>query len=167
MLLAFDSQTNLVSPLVSGIFQGSAYGLLGLGLVLLYKSNRIFNFAQGEFATIAAIVAYVFDHGTGFVPKLPYFVAIALGILAATLTAMATERLVIRPLFHRPRVVLIVATIGVALFLIGVEGMLPYPQTASLRTISDVLNVQSYVFRVDNVVVLDQDLAKLIALAIL
>ena len=51
--------------------------------------------------------------------------------------------------------------------LIGVEGMLPYPQTASLRTISDVLNVQSYVFRVDNVVVLDQDLAKFLALVLL
>ena len=62
---------------------------------------------------------------------------------------------------------LVVATVGVALFLIGAEGMLPYPQTASLRTISDVLNVRSYAFRVDNVVVLDQDLAKLVALAIL
>jgi branched-chain amino acid transport system permease protein len=164
---AFSTQSNLLTPIITGIANGAAYGLLGLGLVLLYKSNRIFNFAQGEFATIAAIVAYVFDHGTGFVPKLPYFVAIALGILAATLTAMATERLVIRPLFNRPRVVLVVATIGVALFLIGVEGMLPYPQTASLRTISDVLNVQSYVFRVDNVVVLDQDLAKFLALVLL
>jgi branched-chain amino acid transport system permease protein len=164
---SFSTETNLLTPIINGIANGSAYGLLGLGLVLLYKSNRIFNFAQGEFATVAAIIAYMFDHGTWIFPKLPYFAAIALGIVAAVLTALATERLVIRPLFHRPRVVLVVATIGVALFLIGVEGMLPYPQTAALRTISDVLNVQSYVFRVDNVVVLDQDLAKLIALAVL
>jgi branched-chain amino acid transport system permease protein len=164
---SFSTQTNLLTPLISGVANGAAYGLLGLGLVLLYKSNRIFNFAQGEFATVAAIVAFVFDHGTGWLPKLPYFVAIALGVVAAVLTAMATERLVIRPLFHRPRVVLVVATIGVALFLIGVEGMLPYPKTAALRTISDVLNVQSYVFRVDNVVVLDQDLAKFLTLAVL
>ena len=164
---AFSTQNNLLTPIITGIANGSAYGLLGLGLVLLYKSNRIFNFAQGEFATVAAIVAYVFDHGTGWVPKVPYFVALAFGVVAAILTAMATERLVIRPLFHRPRVVLVVATIGVALFLIGVEGMLPYPQTAALRTISDVLNVQSYVFRVDNVVVLDQDLAKFLALVLL
>jgi len=164
---SFSTQINLLTPIISGIANGAAYGLLGLGLVLLYKSNRIFNFAQGEFATVAAIVAYVFDRGTGWLPKLPYFVALGLGVLAAVLVAMATERLVIRPLFNRPRVVLVVATVGVALFLIGVEGMLPYPQTASLRTISDALKVQSFAFRVDNVVVLDQDLAKLIALAVL
>ena len=164
---SFSSQINLLNPIITGIANGAAYGLLGLGLVLLYKSNRIFNFAQGEFATVAAIVAYLFDRGTGWLPKLPYFLAITLGIVAAVLVAMATERLVIRPLFHRPRVVLVVATVGVALFLIGLEGMVPYPQTASLRTISDVLKVRSYAFRVDNVVVLDQDLAKLIALTVL
>jgi branched-chain amino acid transport system permease protein len=164
---SFSPQINLLNPLIGGIANGAAYGLLGLGLVLLYKSNRIFNFAQGEFATIAAIVAYVFDRGTGWVPKVPYFVALGIGVLAGMLTGILTERLVIRPLFNRPRVVLVVATVGVALFLIGLEGLLPYPQTASLRTISDVLNVRSYVARVDNVVILDQDLAKLIALVVL
>jgi branched-chain amino acid transport system permease protein len=164
---AFSTQNNLLTPIITGIAYGSAYGLLGLGLVLLYKSNRIFNFAQGEFATVAAIVAFMFDHGTWIFPKVPYFLAMAFGILAAVLTALATERLVIRPLFHRPRVVLVVATIGVALFLIGVEGMVPYPQSGALRTISVVLNVKSYLFRVDNVAVLDQDLAKFLALIIL
>src|SRR4051794_24931172 len=154
---SFSVQLNLLSPLINGLANGAAYGLIGLGLVLLYKSNRIFNFAQGEFATIAAIVAFVFDRGVGWVPKVPYFVAIGLGVLAAVLVAMATERLVIRPLFHRPRVVLVVATVGVALFLIGVEGLLPYPKTASLRTISDALSVKSYLPQVDGVVVLDQD----------
>src|SRR4029078_10842832 len=97
---SFSVQLNFLSPLINGIANGAAYGLLGLGLVLLYKSNRIFNFAQGEFATVAAIVAYVFDRGTGWLPKLPYFVALGLGVLAAVLVAMATERLVIRPLFN-------------------------------------------------------------------
>lgn len=164
---SFSVQINFLLPLIDGIALGATYGLLGLGLVLLYKSNRIFNFAQGEFATVAAIVAFVFDRGVGWVPKVPYFLALALGVIAAVLVAMLTERAVIRPLFHRPRVVLVVATIGVALFLIGVEGMLPYPQTASLRTISDALGVQSYVGKIDGVVILDQDIARLIALAVL
>ena len=47
------------------------------------------------------------------------------------------------------------------------RGRVPKGQTAALRTISDVLKVQSYVFRVDNVVVLDQDLAKFLALVLL
>ena len=163
MLLAFDSTTGLVSPLVEGLFQGSAYGLLGLGLVLLYKSNRIFNFAQGEFAGVAALVAYLFDSGYKVLPKLPYFIAILLGIFAAVLVALLTERLVIRPMFNRPRVVLLVGTVGVALFLIAVEGLV-YKDIAALRPIDQALGINSIFFRVDRVPVLWSDLAKLIVL---
>ena len=108
----------------------------------------------------------MFDHGTWIFPRVPYGIALAGGVLAAVLVAMGTERAVIRPLFDRPRVVLVVATIGVALLLIGVEGLIPYPQTAALRPISDALHVRSYLFSIDKIVVLDQDLAKLIALVV-
>lgn len=114
--------TNDVSiPFVTGIIQGSIYGLLGLGIVLLYKSNRIFNFAQGEFGTVAAFVAIAFAGGSGPLPKLPLGVAVVLGTLAGTATAVLTERLVVRPLFDQSKVTLVVATAGVALFLISLE----------------------------------------------
>ena len=163
----FSVQLNFLSPLINGIGNGAAYGLIGLGLVLLYKSNRIFNFAQGEFATVAAIVTYVFYAGTGALPKLPFFVAALLGLIASVGIALLTERLVIRPMFNRAKVVLVVGTIGVALFLIGIEGLLPYPKTQSLPTISDVLGVQQFVGRVDGVPILDQDIAKLVMLVVL
>src|SRR3954471_24359538 len=147
----FSVQLNFLSPFINGIANGAAYGLLGLGLVLLYKSNRIFNFAQGEFATIGAIVTYVFTAGTGVFPKLPFFLAALVGIVAAVGIALLTERLVIRPMFNRAKVILVVGTVGVALLLIGVEGLLPYPKTQSLPTISDVLHVQSFIGRVDGV----------------
>src|SRR5213078_1073789 len=84
----FSVQLNFISPLINGIANGAAYGLLGLGLVLLYKSNRIFNFAQGEFATVGAIVTYVFYAGTGVLPKLPFFLAALIGLVASTGVAM-------------------------------------------------------------------------------
>jgi branched-chain amino acid transport system permease protein len=163
----FSVQINFLSPLINGIANGAAYGLLGLGLVLLYKSNRIFNFAQGEFATVAAIVTYLFYAGTGALPKLPFFLAALLGLVASVGIALLVERLVIRPMFNRAKVVLVVGTVGVALFLIGVEGLLPYPKTQSLPTISDVLGVQQFVGRVDGIPILDQDIAKLVMLAVL
>jgi branched-chain amino acid transport system permease protein len=166
--VAFNAQINLWAPLISGIANGAAYGLLGLGLVLLYKSNRIFNFAQGEFATVGAIVTYVFHAGTGVLPKLPFGVAVVLGLLAAVLVAALTERLVIRPMLGRPQVVLVVGTIGVALLLIGVEGLLPYPKSQGLPTIDSVLGLhKTYAFTVAGVVVQDQDIAKLVMLALL
>src|SRR3954454_10473969 len=168
--LAFDAQSNLVGPFFHGIFQGSAYGLLGLGLVLIYKSNRIFNFAQGEFATVGALVSFWFSTGaTVFgvgLPRVPYAAAIVLGILAATGVALATERVVIRPMFDRPRVVLVVGTVGVALLLIALEG-LAYPATSNLKSISDVLGISPRLGTIDGYAILYEDLIKLVVLGAL
>jgi branched-chain amino acid transport system permease protein len=164
---SFSAQINLLTPIITGIANGAAYGLLGLGLVLLYKSNRIFNFAQGEFATVGAIVTYVFYAGTGVLPKLPFFLAAIIGLIGSVGVAVLTERLVIRPMFNRAKVILVVGTVGVALLLIGLEGLMPYPKTQSLPSISDVLRIQPFVMRVDGVAVLDQDVAKVVMLALL
>ena len=163
----FSVQIHFLSPLINGIANGAAYGLLGLGLVLLYKSNRIFNFAQGEFATVAAIVTYVFSSGTGWLPDLPFFVAALFGLLAAVGIALLTERLVIRPMFNRAKVILVVGTVGVALLLIGIEGLLPYPKSQGLPTIGQVFGTQDFVGRIDGIPILYQDIAKLIMLAVL
>jgi branched-chain amino acid transport system permease protein len=114
----FSARNDLFQPIVLGLIVGSVYGLVGLGLVLLYKSNRIFNFAQGEFGTVAAYVAFWAMNGKGFLPEFPYWVAIAFGLVAGVAAAVATERLVIKPLFARPKVTVVVATAGVALFFI-------------------------------------------------
>jgi branched-chain amino acid transport system permease protein len=164
--LAFDPTTGLISPLFQGIFQGCAYGLLGLGLVLLYKSNRIFNFAQGEFAGVAALVAYFLDNGKLFFPQVPYPVAIVGGIAAAVLVALLTERLVVRPMFSRPRVVLVVGTVGVALLLIALEG-LANKDIAALRPIDQVLGIDPFAFHVGRVPILWSDLLKLFVLVAL
>lgn len=76
MVLAASFNADVLTPLVSGAIQGALYGLLGLGLVLLYKGNRIFNFAQGEFGTVAALLTYAFVVGSGGLPALPYPLAV-------------------------------------------------------------------------------------------
>ena len=102
--------------LVIGVVAGSGYGLVALGLVLVYKSSGVFNFAQGEFGTIAVFALWG-AHSAG----VPYFFAMLLGLLAALASGLATERFVVRPLFDAPRVTLLVATAGVSLLAIGVE----------------------------------------------
>jgi branched-chain amino acid transport system permease protein len=103
--------------LVIGVITGAGYGLVALGLVLIYKSSGVFNFAQGEFGTVAVYTLYGV-HDLAGVPLLP---AILVGLAAAAVMALATERVVIRPLFNAPRVTLLVATAGVALLAISLE----------------------------------------------
>ena len=102
--------------LVIGVVAGCGYGLIALGLVLVYKSSGIFNFAQGEFGTVAVFGLWG-AHSAG----VPYGAAVLLGLLAALASGLATERFVVRPLFAAPRVTLLVATAGVSLFAIAAE----------------------------------------------
>jgi branched-chain amino acid transport system permease protein len=133
VLLAFDVGNDLVTPVVSGAIQGCIYGLLGLGLVLLYKGNRIFNFAQAEFGTAAALTVFACQSGSKFLPVMPVGLAIICGLLVGTGMALATERLVVRPLFRQPKVTLVVATAGVALLAIAVEGFFAGPQPTPVQ----------------------------------
>ena len=120
MVMAID----IVAPAIAGAVQGAVYGLLGLGLVLLYKSNKVFNFAQAEFGTSAAFATLFADNGAGFLPNMPLGLAVLFGLVVGTLVGLLTERLVVRPLFTAPKVTLVVATAGVTLLLISVQGFL-------------------------------------------
>src|SRR4051812_22963764 len=112
-VIALIVVTGEKQSLVIGTMSGASYGLLAMGLVLIYKSSGVFNFAQGEFGTVALYAMYLLDFHTN------YWVAMLGGLLAALLMGLLVERLVIRPLFTAPRVILLVATAGVALLAIG------------------------------------------------
>ena len=115
-VLALFIVLDLGQALVGGIVTGAAYGLLALGLVLIYKSSGVFNFAQGEFGTVAVFVMWLM-HTSGK----PYLLALLAGLVAAIATGLVTERLIVRPLFEAARVTLLVATAGVSLLLVGVQ----------------------------------------------
>jgi branched-chain amino acid transport system permease protein len=111
------TMSELSRVLILGIVNGAIYSLVAIGLVLVYKASGVFNFAQGEFGTVAIYGAYIALR----IFHLPYGIAFVLGLGAAVGMGLLTERLVIRPLFDAPRVTLLVATAGIALLAIGVE----------------------------------------------
>lgn len=115
-IAGFLVAVGLEQALVIGVITGSGYGLVALGLVLIYKSSGVFNFAQGEFGTVA-----VYAMWGALSNHVPYVLALLMGLLAALAMGLLTERLIIRPLFDAPRVTVLVATAGVALLGIGLE----------------------------------------------
>jgi branched-chain amino acid transport system permease protein len=117
--------------LTIGILQGAIYGLLAVGIVLVYKGVRVFNFAQGEFGTVGAFITFALFDEIG----LPYGVAMAGGLVAAIVLGLLMERLVIRPLFDAPRVTMLVATVGFALFVVAVTVIVGKPEPRSLAPI--------------------------------
>jgi branched-chain amino acid transport system permease protein len=106
--------------IVLGLIDGVVYGLLATGLVLVYKGARVFNFAQAEFGTVAAFLAYwMFQRS-----HLPYWLSDLLAVVAVGVLGFVLERLIVRRLFNAPRVTLLVATAGIALGLIQLEILL-------------------------------------------
>lgn len=116
---------------VIGVATGAIYGLVAIGLVLIYKGSRVFNFAQGEFGTIAAFILYVLVEQVQS-PNIPYGVALAVALIGAVGVGLIMERVVVRPLMNAPRITLLVATIAFALFLVGIELLLFHPEAKSL-----------------------------------
>jgi len=119
----------LAQPAVFGIVNGAAFGLVAIGLVMIYKSSRVFNFAAGEFVTLGAFGAYI---GVK-VLDLPYVLAAILGVAAGTAFGLLTERLVVRPLADRPKVTVLVATAAIATIAIPLELMIGGVKTFPAR----------------------------------
>ncbi len=97
------------SVLVQGVVIGLGYGLLALGLVLIYRTTRVLNFAQGQLGVVAAVflAKCFFDFGFN------YWFALVLALLMAAAVGAVSE-LLLRRLFNRSRVLVMVATIGLS-----------------------------------------------------
>ena len=89
----------MLKTLVFSFFQGATYGILAVGLVVVYRGFRVFNFAQAEFGTVAAYLAFLMFEQLHW----PYAIAAVLAVLAVVALGLVVERVVIRPLSSAPR----------------------------------------------------------------
>jgi branched-chain amino acid transport system permease protein len=117
---------SIVEILVFGIQRGAIFGLVGLGLALVYTSTRILNFAQGELGTVPAFVAFLVMAGfsTDVTAKADRGLLLPATVLAVVVGAALGVGLylaVIRPLGAVSPVTSLVATAGVAVLLTSVE----------------------------------------------
>ncbi|MEV0898821.1 ATP-binding cassette domain-containing protein [Actinoplanes sp. NPDC049802] len=97
-----------------GLFTGLTYGLLAVGLVLVYRSSRFVNFAHGAIGVFGAAVLARFATG------MPYWLAFPIAIVVAGGLAALTEIVIVRRLYRRPRVIGMIATLGLSQFILVV-----------------------------------------------
>jgi branched-chain amino acid transport system permease protein len=103
------------STIVSGVVNGAIYGLIALGIVLVYKGSRVLNFAQGEIGTFALFVTWWFVTKQNW----PWVAGALMGLATAVFIGLVFERLVVRRMAEASRLSVAVATIGLFLFLIA------------------------------------------------
>jgi branched-subunit amino acid ABC-type transport system permease component len=112
--------------LVLGAIIGINYGLLAVGLVLVYRSNRIINFAHGEVGAFAASMFLLISLKVG----INYYLLLPVAILIGAGASAGAEVIVVRRLRKAPKLMSIVATLGVGQFLV-VFGLLINAQSGN------------------------------------
>ena len=103
----------LAAQFINGISGGAIYGLVGVGLALIYGTMQKLHFAHGEVLMFAAYAAIIQTQWLG----IPYLLAIPGAMIVAGLLGMAVERLVFRPLQNANPLQSLVAALGSSLFL--------------------------------------------------
>ena len=128
------------------LFRGLVFGLVNAltaaGIILVYRTLRVINFAQTAIGAAGAILTFDFVQYT----KVPFPVAFLLGLGLSALVGVALDLSLVRRFFQAPRLVLTVVTIVVAGFLSqttsGIISRLPiFPPEAS-RTLGDLLGTR-------------------------
>ncbi|MFF0401295.1 branched-chain amino acid ABC transporter permease [Streptomyces sp. NPDC005248] len=96
--------------LVSGLASGAVYGLMGLGLVIIYRATDVVNFALASLATVGLYTALsLHDRG------LPLLLAAVVAIVVTAAVGLATRETVIRPLAQGDLLSALVMTMGLSL----------------------------------------------------
>lgn len=100
--------------IVRGLASGVVFALLAAGLVLVYRSSGIINFAHAELGLVAsAMVELLVTRG-----HVPYWMTFPAALGTAATVAALCEVVVIRRLRNAPKVMTVVATLGLSQFLV-------------------------------------------------
>ena len=104
--------------LVSGLVLGSVYALMAAGLSLVWSTLGIFNFAHGTLMTLGAYLAWTLTDNSAGLGLSPW-VGILLTLPAMVIAGILIERLVIRPFYGHPAMMLItvMTTLAATVFL--------------------------------------------------
>lgn len=105
----------LLLYVANGALTGLLYALIAMSFVIIYRSGRVFNFAQGEIVIVGAFLVWTFMSAF----DLPVWVSVPLALLASMLLGVLIERLILRPLVGQELFAFVMVTIGLLIFIRG------------------------------------------------
>lgn len=108
----------MISTLISGVAYGVPLFLVASGLTLIYGVIGVLNFAHGSFFVVGALLAATVIGSS--LPSIPMFViAILVGVAVVTVLGLITESTVVRRLYRRDHITMLLATFAVLLIVEG------------------------------------------------
>jgi branched-chain amino acid transport system permease protein len=124
---------DFLQMIVNGITVGSSYALMGLAMVIIYKTSEVPNFAQGEMALVTTYITYMLLHSFGMSMTSAFIVALLFSFFLGCILEFAILRRA-----KDPNILgMIVITIGLEMVLMGLvswkfgaeQKAMPFPIT--------------------------------------
>lgn len=109
---------------LQGMVFGVANGLLAAGIVLIFMSNRAISFAQGELGAFAVALMFALSNRAHF----PYWASLLTALASTAALGALVEMTVIRRLFSSPRLIVLIATIGISQIITAMRAGVPKPK---------------------------------------
>jgi branched-chain amino acid transport system permease protein len=119
--LALGSNPPPLGVLLFGGVIGLLYAMLAFGLIIVYRTSRVLNFAQAQLGVAPAVLGVLLVKVWGW----PYLLAFAVALLSGALLGALVNAVVIQRFFTATRLVVSVCTIGVSLVLALLQFYLP------------------------------------------
>ncbi len=111
---------SLSQALVSGILVGATYALVAMGIVIIYRSSGIFNFAHGAIILVGAFLFWTLIGPAHW----PLWLCILVTLVVIAALGIAIERFAMRPLLGQPILSSIMMTLGLSIFFLGIYQVL-------------------------------------------
>ena len=112
---------------VTGLLNGGTIGLIALGIVLIYKSSEVFNFAHGHLVMFGAFLTWWFSGGGaeagGALIDLPLWAALIAALIVSLGIGLLIERFALRPMTGQPLLAIMLMTLGLAQLFEGVTAI--------------------------------------------
>jgi len=106
---------------VRGVVLGLLTALLAVGMALVYRANRVINFAQADLGYVPAALSV----GLIVFNGLPYLLGLSIGLVSSIVLGAIVELAIVRRFVRSPRLILTVATIGISQLLAVIALSLP------------------------------------------
>ena len=113
--------------LFDGLVQGLVIAFMGVGIVLVYRASRVINFAAGNMGLVGAATLSLITLQYG----VPFWLAAIVAVLIGMVFGLVVDLAVVRRLRMSPRVIVLVATIGVAQLAQAIATWIPKPANAA------------------------------------
>lgn len=157
--------------IITGLLNGGTLALIALGIVLIYKSSEVFNFAHGHMVMLGAYFTWLFAGGEGedALIDLPLWGAVIAAIIVAILLGLLIERVALRPMTGQPLLSIILMTLGLSQLFEGLTtifwGTQPKANFPAPFSPSDVINIPVPPVNGQSIVFLDRLIVKQALLA--